>query len=189
MRFSLRRLAGLSMLTLVATLACHRFGLDRYGEKETPSRIHDGNTIAIVLAANNTNISYSRLVPSRARSAEVKAFAERMTTDHTLLNTRVMDVAQRENISLADCDISREYRDASADERDVLREFEGARFDSAYIANEVRFHTNLLAIIDTVLFPSAKKPELREFVTNLRPTISAHLAHAEQVRASLAAKK
>ena len=58
-----------------------------------------------------------------------------------------------------------------------------------YAANEVQFHTELLAALNTVLAPSAHNPELREFVNLLKPAVSAHLAHAEQVRAAVATRK
>jgi putative membrane protein len=78
-------------------------------------------------------------------------------------------------------------RDQSATRRDSLRTLTGRRFDAAYIANEVRFHEELLVAIDRVFLPSARRPEIREFLTTLRPTISAHRAHAEQLDAALAA--
>lgn len=158
-------------------------------EPASGPRVSDGNIVAIVLAANNTDLSYARLVPARARSADVKAFAQRMMTDHTILNAKVSDIATRNGISGEEDDTSLGFRDHSAERRDVLREVDGARFDSTYIANEVQYHTDLLAAINTLLAPNARNPELREYVGNLRPAVSAHLAHAEQVRATLASRK
>jgi putative membrane protein len=68
----------------------------------------------------------------------------------------------------------------------MLKHLEGAAFDAAYAENEVQFHTELLTVIDIGLLPNARNPELREFLTQLKPAIRAHLAHAEQMRASLA---
>src|SRR5687767_2839014 len=53
--------------------------------------LSDPNIAAMVLALNNTDISYARLAlarlsadaPSRAQRDDVKKFAERMLTDHT----------------------------------------------------------------------------------------------------------
>ena len=92
-------------------------------------------------------------------------------------------------INAEDNAISLDFRDHSAARRDVLRELEGARFDSTYVANEIQYHQELLAAIDAVLVPNARNAELREFVVNLKPPVSAHLAHAEQVRATLASRK
>jgi len=73
--------------------------------------------------------------------------------------------------------------------RDILRELTGARFDSTYIANEILYHRELLDAISSVLIPATKSGELHDFVTSLRPAISAHLAHAEQIRATLASRR
>jgi putative membrane protein len=188
MRHSARYLRCLSALTLVATSACHRSSSEGVAPVSGP-RVSDGNIVAIILAANNTDLSYARLAPARARSADVRAFAQRMMTDHTILNTRVSDIVLRNRIKAEEDATSLDFRDHSAERRDILRELDGARFDSTYIANEVQYHTELLAAINTVLAPNARDSELREFVGSLRPAVSAHLAHAEQIRAALVTRK
>ncbi|MEO5816343.1 MAG: DUF4142 domain-containing protein [Gemmatimonadaceae bacterium] len=188
MRLTVRPLSCLAGLVLLAAMACHRRPSGDIAPVSGP-RVSDGNIVAIVLAANNTDLSYARLVPSRARSADVKAFAQRMTTDHMILNAKVNDIAMRNGITGAENAESLDFRDRSAERRDAMRELEGARFDSTYIANEVQYHTELLSAINALLAPNARNAELREFVGNLKPAVSAHLAHAEQVRAALVSRK
>ena len=190
MRHKSRIATGLQWLCLAIVVACHRSPESAGAPASTSAaRVSDGNIVAIILAANNTDLSYARLVPGRAKSAEVKAFAARMTTDHTLLNARVNDISLRNRITAEDDAISLDFRDHSAARRDVLRELEGARFDSTYAANEVQYHQELLVAIDGVLAPRVRNADLREFVMSLKPAVSAHLAHAEQVRAILASRK
>lgn len=177
-----------SILLLLAIMACHRTPSD-VNAPPAAIRVNDANVVAIILAANNTDLSYARLVPARARSASVRTFAERMTTDHTILNSRIVDIAQRNGISAEDHPISLDFRDHSASRRDVLRELDGVRFDSTYAANEIQYHQELLDAIDHVLLPNTRTPELREFVSFLKPAVSAHLAHAEQMRAAVASGK
>ena len=112
-----------------------------------------------------------------------------MTTDHTILNARVNDIAMRNGITADDNAISLDFRDHSAARRDVLRELEGARFDSTYVANEVQYHQELLAAIDGALLPNTRTAELRDFVMSLKPAVSAHLAHAEAIRSTLTVRK
>ena len=205
MRPTARHLVYLAMLSVVAIVACRR-PLTATRTTATPApqttaakpaasatpmnaKVSQSNVIAIILAANNTDLSYARLVPARASNPEVKAFAQRMLTDHTLLNTRIMDISTRDRITAEDNETSLDFRDHSATRRDVLRELEGARFDSAYIANEIQYHQEFLDAISSSLIPSTKPGELRDFVTNLRPAVSAHLAHAEQIRATLASHR
>jgi putative membrane protein len=185
---SARQLRCLSALAFVTTLACHR-GSPQDIAPISGRRVTDGDIVAIILAANNTDISYARLVAGRARSADVKTFAQRMLTDHTILNTRVNDIAMRNGITAVENPTSLDFRDRSANRRDILRELDGVPFDSAYAANEVQYHTELLSALNSVLVPNMRNSELREFVNVLKPAVSAHLAHAEQVRAAVAARK
>jgi putative membrane protein len=176
-----------TLAALVSIAACHRGGSVEPATVAGP-RVNDGNIIAIVLAANNTDLSYARLA-GRTQNADVRSFAQLMTTDHTILNMRVNDIAQRNRIRPEDNDISLSFRDYSAERRDVMRGLPGAAFDSTYAANEVQYHLDLLSALNQVLAPQAKNAELREFVTNLKPAVTAHLAHAEQLQANLKKKK
>jgi len=189
MRPTARRLCLLAGLSLVTGTACHRGSSTEAVAPASDPNVTDGNIVAIILAANNTDLSYARLAPARARSADVKAFAQLMSTDHTILNARVNDIAMRNGITAEENATSLDFRDHSAQRRDILRELDGARFDSTYAANEVQYHSELLYAINAVLVPNARNPELREFANILKAAVSAHLAHAEQMRAALSTKK
>ena len=195
-----RSLVHVAVLSLVAVASCRRPQANsrpvpaapataRSAAAQRAERVSPANVIAIILAANNSDLSYARLAPARSSNAEVKAFAQRMLTDHTLLNARLNDIVMRGRLRVEDNASSLDFRDYSAARRDVLRDLDGARFDSAYVANEVQYHQQYLDAITDVLMPSTTSGELRDFVTSLRPAVSAHLAHAEQIRATLASRK
>lgn len=151
--------------------------------------ISDANIAAMVLASNNTDISYARLVPPRAQRDDVKKFAERMLTDHTGVNALVTQLLAKLDLAPQDNAISLDMRDESADKRDLMRELSGFAFDSTYMENEVAYHQKFLASIDDQMLPAARNAELRALLSAVRPAVAAHLAHAEQVRADVLAKK
>lgn len=151
--------------------------------------ISDANIAAMVLASNNTDISYARLVPSRAQREDVKKFADRMLTDHTGVNTLVTQLLAKLDLAPEDNVISLDMRDESANKRDLMRELSGFAFDSTYMENEVAYHQKFLASIDNQMLPAARNAELRALLSAVRPAVAAHLAHAEQVRADVLAKK
>ena len=151
--------------------------------------ISDANIAAMVLASNNTDISYARLVPTRAQRDDVKKFAERMLTDHTGVNTLVTNLLVKLDVAPEDNAISLDMRDESANKRDLMRELSGFSFDSTYMENEVAYHQKFLASIDNQMIPAARNADLRALLTAVRPAVAAHLAHAEQVRADVLAKK
>lgn len=158
----------------------------------TPVRrgsVRDPNIAAMVLASNNTDISYARLVPARAQHADVKKFAERMLTDHNGVNALIHDLIRKVDLVPEDNEMSLDMRDESANKRDILRELSGFKFDSTYMENEVSYHRNFLSSIDNVMLPGVRNAVLRDLLNTLRPAVAAHLAHAEQVRATVLMKK
>lgn len=151
--------------------------------------LRDANIAAMVLALNNTDISYARLVPSRAQRDDVKRFAERMLTDHAGLNSLITALLTKEDIAAEDNIASLDMRDESATKRDLMRELAGFAFDSTYVTNEVTYHQKFLASIDNEMLPNVKNAELRSLLTTMRPAVAAHLAHAEQLWADVMAKR
>jgi putative membrane protein len=152
-------------------------------------RVSDANIAAMLMAQNNTDISYARLVPSRAQRADVRDFAERMLTDHTGINGLVNDLLVKLDMAPEDNVASLDMRDESATRRDLMRDLSGFAFDSVYITNEVSYHQKFLASIDNVMLPAARHADLRSLLTTIRPAVAAHLAHAEQVWANVMARK
>lgn len=148
----------------------------------------DAEIAAVLLAASNTDISYARLAPTRAQSPDTKDYAAQMAADHASVNRMVNEMLVRIKLNPEDNAASLAFRDESATRRDVLRQLDGRAFDAAYLMNEVTSHTKLLASIDNSLLPSARSPELKNLLTTLRPAVAAHLAHAQELQASLASK-
>jgi len=151
--------------------------------------VNDANIAAMMLASNNTDISYARLVPSRAERADIKEFAQRMLTDHASVNALLNQVLAKIDLTPEDNVTSLDLRDESSEKRDLMRDLSGYAFDSTYIENEVSYHRKFLASIDNVLTPRARASELKLLMMQVRPAVAAHLAHAEQVRANVLAKK
>ncbi|MEX2153603.1 MAG: DUF4142 domain-containing protein [Gemmatimonadaceae bacterium] len=151
--------------------------------------VSDANIAAMVLASNNTDISYARLVPSRAQRDDVKEFGQRMLTDHVGVNSLVTELLRKLDLAAEDNTASLDMRDESANRRDAMRDLSGFAFDSAYMTNEVSYHQKFLASIDNVMLPSARNADLRALLMSVRPAVAAHLAHAELVWANVMAKK
>jgi putative membrane protein len=177
-RFSRHR--GVAALALLVGTA----GCARWFHRE-PAGPTDANLAAIFLAANNTDISYAQLAPTRAASPAVTQFASRMLADHNALNQQATALFTRINLVPEDNVTSLDFRDESANKRDILRELSGRAFDSTYMENEVSYHTKLLGALDGLLIPGAKHPELKQMMSSVRPAVVAHLEHAQRARATV----
>jgi putative membrane protein len=111
-----------------------------------------------------------------------------MLVDHTGVNQLVNDLIAGANITPEENKTSLDFRDESSMKRDLMRELSGRAFDTTYIANEISYHTRLLASIDGTLLPAARNAQLKQLITTIRPAVAAHLAHAQQVRTGLPAR-
>jgi len=151
--------------------------------------IRDANIAAMLMAYANTDISYSRLVPRRSTRADVKDFARQMLVDHTKVNRLVNDLLFQLDFGAEDNITSLHMRDESADTRNPMYDMSTAVFDSAYVESEANFQREFLALVDNVLIPRARSAELRALLTNMRPTVAAHLANAERLRADVLMKR
>jgi putative membrane protein len=182
----IRNALTLSALVLIGGCALARRAQRVEREEHSPPP-SDGNIAAIFLAANSTDISYAQvaLTPGHASAEPVVSFAKRMFSDHSGLNETATQLLAKTNISAEDNVVSLNFRDESAAKRDTLREEHGAQFDSAYMANEVRYHTRLLSALDSLLIPSARNKDLKLLLTSVRPAVAAHLEHAQRVQAGL----
>lgn len=177
--------ASVAVLAIALLSSCARFRHAANAPEKEPSGPTDGNITAMLLAANNTDISYAKLVSARTASPAVTDFANRMLTDHTAVNTALTELVARTNIKPEENTQSLSFRDESTAQRDLLRELEGRRFDSAYIANEIEYHTKLLATLDNMLLPRARDAQLRQVLVSVRPAVAAHLSHAQRLQAGL----
>jgi putative membrane protein len=157
------------------------------GMRSEPAAPSDANIAAIVLAANNTDISYARvaLSPGHAQQAEVRQFAEHMLSAHTGVNEMVQRLLATKGLAPAEHQVSLDLRDESAAKRDTLRELSGRAFDSTYIANEITYHRKVLAALDGVLIPSARDGDLKALLVAVRPAFVGHLDMALKVQGGL----
>ena len=146
----------------------------------------DGRTIGMFLMANDVNLSFAKVAYANASSDDVKSFARRILTDHTQIVATIRALIADQDVTPSDDDAGEDLRDLSTLQRDSLRALTGHAFDSTYVAMELDRHRAMLSMIDDVLLPRARSAELREMLVATRPIIAAHVAHAEQLQASLA---
>ncbi len=146
----------------------------------------DGRSVGMFLMANDVNLSFARVAYANAESDDVKSFARRMPPDPTQIVATIRALNADQDVSRSDDSAGEDLRDLSTLQRDSLRALTGHAFDSTYVAMELDRHRAMLSMIDDVLLPRARSAELREMLASTRPIIAAHVAHAEQLQASLA---
>jgi len=147
--------------------------------------LSDANIAAIVLAANDADISNGKQAQAMSKNVDVKAFAKQMVTDHTSTNDKAKALAQKLTLTPEDNDTSRGLKASQDSVRASLKGMTAANFNKAYVDNEVTYHETVLNALDTQLIPNAQNPELKQLLTDTRPVIAEHLDHAKMVQSKL----
>lgn len=146
--------------------------------------VNDAQIASIVVTANQVDIDAGRLAAARATSAEVKAFARVMVTDHTGVNKAATDLATKLNVTPEDNPTSQSLKADGDKALAHLKTLEGAAFDKAYVDREVAYHQQVIDALDTTLIPGATNEELKALLVKVRPAFIAHLEHAKRLQAS-----
>ncbi len=167
------------LLTLSATAIAAQ-------QPATPD-LNDAQVAHVAVTANNIDIEAGKLAERKATNPEVKRFAATMITDHTAVNEQASALAARLKVTPQDNSVSQSLQKGAADARTSLEGKSASAFDRAYIDREVAYHQAVLDALDKLLIPTTENADLRQLLTDVRPAIAAHLAHAKQIQNTLGA--
>jgi putative membrane protein len=145
----------------------------------------DPQIAAIVVTANQVDIDAGKLAESKTQSADVKAFAQRMVTDHSGVNRAAVDLVHKLGVTPQENPTSQSLKQGGDDNLAKLKGLRGKNFDRAYVDHEVAYHESVLDALDKTLIPSAQNAELKALLIKVRPAFVAHLEHAKHLQAEL----
>ncbi|HET7401135.1 MAG TPA: DUF4142 domain-containing protein [Usitatibacter sp.] len=146
---------------------------------------NDAQIAHIVVTANQVDIDAGKVAEKHGSSADVKAFAKQMVTDHTAVNKQATDLAKKLGVKPEDNPTSQSLKKGGQDNVKKLNGLKGKEFDKAYIDQEVTYHQAVLDAIDKTLIPNAKNAELKALIEKVRPAIQGHLDHAKQIQSKV----
>ena len=146
---------------------------------------NDAQIAHIVVTANQVDIDAGKVAEKKGSSADVKAFAKQMVTDHTAVNKQATDLAKKLGVKPEDNPTSESLKKGGQDNVKKLNGLKGKEFDKAYVDQEVGYHQAVLDAIDKTLIPNAKNAELKALIEKVRPAIQGHLDHAKQIQSKL----
>ena len=144
----------------------------------------DANIVALLDAANKADSSAGALAAKKATSADVKAFARLMMSEHHALRAAGQALAKQLGV------------EPKAPERDPLAPYvanemktlqstaKGAEFDRVYIDNEVSVHQAVLDLANQARV-TTQTPQLKELIEKAVPVIRKHLDQATELQKKL----
>jgi len=122
--------------------------------------------------AGMAEVAAGKMAESKGVSAEVREFGAMMVEHHSAANQKLEKLAITKGVSLP----------ASAGEENLtamkaLESKEGARFDQAYIASQVKAHEEAVELLKMEIAGS-DDAETKAFAAQLLPTVESHLRDA-----------
>jgi putative membrane protein len=149
----------------------------------------DPQIVGIVVTANQIDIDAGQLALKKAKSEEVRDFAQQMVTDHSALQKSVSDLGANLKVKPEDSDTSRSLKSQAEETTRKLETLQGAAFDKAYLDNEANSHQAVINATSSVLIPNAQNAELKKALQNAAPLFQGHLEHARKVQSELGSEQ
>jgi putative membrane protein len=163
--------------------------LPSVGVLAKPAGLNDSQIIAIVIAANQADLSIGHLVRSKSSDDEVSFFAQSMVTDHSINLESVAELIIELKIKPHDSPVSQNLIVKSMENITNLNSLDQTEFHKTYINQEVIFHEQVLATIDSLLIPNTKNVKVKRLLDKIRPAFASHLNHAKRVQEYLSHQK
>ncbi|MDB5997866.1 MAG: hypothetical protein JWP42_5002 [Pseudomonas sp.] len=134
-------------------------------------------------AGGIAEIETSKLAVEKSSSADIKAFANMMITDHSKANDELAAIAKKNDIEVPDSTtLVKQAKEKILDMRDES-------FDAAYANNQVKAHEETIELFkkeaNTVTDDKVKgATDLKGFAQKMLPALEKHLAAAKQLQAA-----
>jgi putative membrane protein len=131
----------------------------------------------MVKAANGgmMEVELGKAAQQKAKSKEVKDFAEMMVRDHTTAGNELKALARQKNVTLPDS-VSGNHRDHIID----ISKKTGNDFDKAYMDQMVDDHQSTYDMFKDVA-DNCKDPEVKAWAAKTLPTLQTHLDTAKAI--------
>jgi putative membrane protein len=147
------------------------------------------NIASLIGMTNAAEIGQAKVAQEKATSADVKAFAKQMISDHQAMQKSVDSLAQAKGVSPTPPPQADQMKqDASTTLSTLNSTPKGAAFDKAYIDAQVAAHQKALNDLQNFA-NSAPDPDLKAQIQGAIPKVQAHLDKAQQIQSSLGAAK
>ncbi len=120
-------------------------------------------------------VKLGELASTKAQNAEVKAFAQKMVTDHGKANAELKDLAKKKNFTLP-TDVSEDQKETY----DELAKLSGAEFDKEYVKTMVDDHEKDVDAFQEQA-DDGDDADTKAFAAKTLPTLKSHLEMIKKI--------
>lgn len=126
--------------------------------------------------ADLAEIELANLAKQKAKTDEVREYAEHLLQDHQQSSEKLKALASEKNITLPN-DLDAKHKA----ERDKLAVLDGPEFEKAYIDGMVKGHRRILREYQ-LQAQKTKDADIRAFTQEVEPKLREHLEHAQKLQ-------
>lgn len=179
-----RLVAWVVVVVGIATGACHDD--DRRGAIEHDDKhLNDAQIAQILLSVSSGEIQVADVAGPKAETPQVKAFAARMTKDHTAARQALEQTMMARSIG-RDRSMQGDQVDSEATSLlDKINVRKGDDLEWEYMKGQVELHQDALDLIDGELLERVTDPELRMRLDDMKSLVQHHLKDAVKIRDAL----
>ncbi len=138
----------------------------------------DRHFVTTAAEAGAAEVAMGKLAAERASSAEVKAFASHMVTDHTKAGDELKKVAGAKGAQLTEQPSAKDQR-----ELDKLSKLQGADFDREYVKVQLAAHKDAVLLFKKEA-SAGRDSDLKQLASSTLPTLQEHLQRVQQLSKS-----
>ena len=124
-------------------------------------------------------VELGRLAVSKAKSPEVKQFAQRMVADHSKANAQLMQLASNKNMTP-----TAEPNAQQKADKDRLSRLSGAEFDREYMSLMAADHDKAVAAFEAEA-RDGNEADVKTWAAKILPTLKEHQTLAKQIAAKV----
>lgn len=139
----------------------------------------------IAYTAGSIDIKAAKQALSRSHNKAIRSFAKEMVRDHSAVNDKALALVKKLHVTPEANPTSASLTKDADTTLAKLSHLRGAKFDRAYIDNEVAYHKTVNGALQSTLIPSAKNAELKSLLETGLALFREHQTHAEQVAKAL----
>src|SRR5262245_7722847 len=110
----------------------------------------------IAYTADQLDIEAGKQALNKAKNKDVRAFAQQMVEDHTMVNNQALALVKKLKVKPEDNSTSQGLTKQEDATRKKLADLSGAAFDKAYIDNEGTYHQADNAALSDKLIPNSQ---------------------------------
>jgi putative membrane protein len=127
---------------------------------------------------NNAEVAQGKLAQRKAKHVAVKSFASKMVKHHEQALREQAKLVSKLKVTPADSPAAASLKADGEKTLQSLQESDAASFDALYVKSQIDGHQKALELLDTLLIPSAKTPEVLDALRQGRAIVAQHLEEA-----------